>query len=198
MCIRDSYNSPITNLQTRPLNHYVLLKYLREERGISEAIAKQYLKLVFYDNKNRKGLFGIGWQNDSKAWEIRSAGQNDFKAVTGAKNITPIPNHLSPSNYYLFEGMLDYLSALMLKKSSILNGQVVILNSTSMVKKVIKLLQGPSIENLYTFFDNDKGGNEALEKLKQFIDPKIIRSQTFYQGFNDVNEYWVHTLKNKR
>ncbi len=136
----ESSNSSLTNIQIRPLNHFVLLKYLRQERGISESIAKKYLRLIFYDNKNRKNLFGIGWKNDSDAWEIRSGGKQDFKAVTGSKDITTIPSTTNFENIYLFEGMLDFLSALMLKKSDTLNGKIIILNSTSMIKKGSLLL----------------------------------------------------------
>ena len=190
--------SPISNLQIRPLNHFVLLKYLRAERGIGETIAKKHLYLLFYDNKNKRGLFGLGWQNDSGAWEIRSAGQSDFKAVTGPKDITTIPTSLQSKKYYIFEGMLDYLSALILKKSNTLNGKVFILNSTSMIKKVIGILKKESPEVIYTFFDNDKSGRKAIEKLQASINPKLIQAQTFYQDFNDVNEYLVQTLKSKQ
>ena len=81
--IFDKKNLSITNIRVKPLNHYVLLKYLREERGIDEQLSKKYLKLVWYDNKHRKNLFAIGWKNDTGGFELRSAGENDFKAVIG-------------------------------------------------------------------------------------------------------------------
>lgn len=188
-------NSSLSNIQIRPLNHFVLLKYLRQNRGISEAIAKKYLKLIFYDNQKRSGLFGVGWENDSGFWEIRSAGKQDFKAVTGTKDLTTI---LSTTNQgqkiFLFEGMLDFLSALMLKKSETLDGKVIILNSTSMIKKAILVLENQNFETIYTFLDNDKGGREALNKLAEVVPKHKIQAQTFYQDFNDVNEYWVAKL----
>lgn len=188
-------NPSITNIQVRPLNHFVLLKYLRETRGISDGIAQKYLKLVWYDNKDRKGLFAIGWKNDSGDWELRGAGKTDFKAVTGTKDTTTIPARYPSEKLYLFEGMLDFLSALMIKRTSYLEGTTVILNSTSMIKKAIGYIKENKPESIYTFFDNDSGGEEALRTLKEeVIDLKIL-NQTFYENFKDVNDYWVARLK---
>lgn len=188
-------NATISNIKIRPLNHFVLLKYLRQERGISEQIAKKYLRLIFYDNQNRKGLFGLGWQNDSGAWEIRSAGKKDFKAVTGPKDITTISSTKNSGKIYLFEGMLDFLSALMLKKSETLNGKIIILNSTSMMKKVISMLKNENFGTIYTFLDNDKAGQEAFNQLQKEILKERLQPQTFYQDFKDVNEYLVAKRK---
>ena len=188
----DKPNSSITNIRVKPLNHFVLLKYLREERGIDEQIAKKYLRLVWYDNKNRKDLFAIGWQNDSGSFELRSAGKHDFKAITGKKDISTIINNSDTKTAYVFEGMLDFLSALMMKNQLYLEGTVYILNTTSLVKRLIPELEKNEFELVHTFFDNDNAGKEAESKLLElYSNSSIIRSQTFYNDFLDVNEYWV-------
>jgi hypothetical protein len=194
--ISDATESAIKNVRIQPLNHFVLLKYLREERGISEQIAKRYLKLVWYDNKNRTDLFSIGWKNDSGNFELRSAGKNDFKAVTGKKDISTIVNNTKIKTAFVFESMLDFLSALMMKKQSYLEGTVYILNSTSLVKKLIPLLVQNNFELIHVFFDNDDAGENAKAMLLAFCpNPSVLKIQTFYAEFNDVNEYWVSLLK---
>ena len=192
----DKTNSSITNLRIKPLNHFVLLKYLREERGIDGQIAKRYLRLVWYDNKNRKDLFAIGWENNSGSFELRSAGKSDFKAITGRKDISTIINKAAVKTAYVFESMLDFLSALMIKKQMYLEGTVYILNSTSLVKRLIPLLEKNNFELIHTFFDNDRAGETAKTTLLEFCpNPSVINIQTFYEGFDDLNEYWVNRLK---
>ena len=192
----DKPNSSITNIRVKPLNHFVLLKYLREERGIDEQISKKYLRLVWYDNKNRKDLFAIGWQNDSGSFELRSAGKNDFKAITGKKDISTIIHKGTVKTAYIFESMLDFLSALMIKRQRYLEGTVYVLNSTSLVKRLIPLLEKNNFELIHTFFDNDRAGEDAKTTLLEFCpNPSAINIQTFFEGFDDVNEYWVNKLK---
>lgn len=188
----DRPNTSITNVRSFPLNHFVLLKYLREKRGISDVIAQQYLRLIRYDNKGRKDLFGMGWKNESGAWELRSAGNNDFKAVTGRKNMTIIPALTDAKpQCFLFESMLDFLSVLMLKNKPFLDGEVIILNSTSLIKKIVKHLETKRFETVFTFFDNDRAGEKAFAKFQTTFEHSDIRPQTFYHPFNDVNDYWV-------
>jgi hypothetical protein len=92
--------------------------------------------------------------------------------------------------------MLDFLSALMMKKQSYLEGTVYILNSTSLVKKLIPLLVQNNFELIHVFFDNDDAGENAKAMLLAFCpNPSVLKIQTFYAEFNDVNEYWVSLLK---
>lgn len=192
----DKANSSISNIRVQPLNHYVLLKYLKEVRGIDANVAKQYLRLVWYDNKQRKNLFAIGWENDSGSFELRSAGKHDFKAITGKKDISTIVHNTEVKTAYIFEGMLDFLSALMMKKQRYLKGTVYILNTTSLVKRLIPQLEKNNFELVHTFFDNDKAGREAEETLLELAPNRsIFRSQTFFKDFKDVNDYWVDFLK---
>lgn len=185
----DTSKSTITNVRPKPLHHFVLLKYLREQRGIREAIAKRYLKLVLYDNKGRKDLFAIGWKNDSEAWELRSAGSKDFKSVTGKKDVTTLDRVGEANRCFVFESMLDFLSVLELKNTLTLEGQVIILNSTNLVKRIIPFLEFHSFTTIYTFFDNDKAGKKALTGLKSAFKHPDIQPQTFYYGYSDVNDY---------
>ncbi len=183
--------SSIKNVVVRPLNHYVLLQYLKG-RGISEAIAKKYLKLIWYENNGRKNLFSFGWQNESGAWELRSnqSGERSFKAVTGKKDLTIFRNGVG-EQLFVFEGMLDYLSALEIKGTTTLDGDVVILNSTTLVSRLLPFLKQGQYKTVYTFFDNDRAGAEALARLVQGSGHLDIRQQAFYAGFKDLNEYWV-------
>ncbi|MGB1216546.1 MAG: toprim domain-containing protein [Saprospiraceae bacterium] len=186
-----SENKNIHNIRIQPLNHFVILQYLENERKINKSIAKKYMKLVWYDNQLRGGLFAMGWKNDSGAWELRSAGEKSFKTVTGTKDITTISGK-GRGDFFVFESMLDYLSLLMMKQIESLDGDVFILNSTSLVKRLIPILENQKIESIHTFFDNDDGGRKALKKLQDsYSQPFKIHQADFYDDYEDVNDFWV-------
>ena len=94
----------------------------------------------------------------------------------------------------MFEGILDFLSVLEIKKVAELDGDVIILNSTSLKSRLLDFLSQRNYETIFTFFDHDKAGVEALDYIKLKSAHPDIRQQTFYEGFIDVNEY----LQSKR
>lgn len=186
-----SENKSISNIKIQPLNHFVILKYLEEERKIDRLLAKKYLKLVWYDNKHRSGLFAMGWKNDSDSWELRSASRNSFKTVTGIKDITTVKGRAG-DEVFVFESMLDYLSFLMIQKREELDGTVYILNSTSLVKRIIPMIENKGIVKIHTFFDNDDGGEKAFANFSEGISKTSkIHKESFYDEYVDVNEFWV-------
>lgn len=180
--------------EPRPLQHFVLLKYLREVRKIPDHLAQKYLKLIYYTHKNanpNQKYFAFGWKNQSGAYEIRGAGKQAFKSVTGKKGITLIPPHSENKDIYIFEGMLDYLSALVIKKTSNLNGLVIILNSTALVKHLVSILENREIDIVHLFMDNDTAGRDATAQIKALLPNTNIKVHTFYKGHKDVNDYLV-------
>ena len=88
----------------------------------------------------------------------------------------------------VFEGFIDYLSALAL---DIINGtDAIILNSVSNVNKAIPVLKDYSIINCY--LDHDNAGETALAELTAIYGSTVIDRSTLYSGFNDLNEYLTH------
>ena len=63
----------------------------------------------------------------------------------------------------------------------------------------VVLLEKNDFELIHTFFDNDRAGENAKTTLLEFCpNPSAINIQTFFEGFDDVNEYWVkNELKKK-
>ncbi len=178
----------------KPLNHFILLKYLREERKIPNEISQKYLSLIYYQHSNstnKKHYFGFGWLNESNAYEIRGAGRNPFKTVSGKKDLTIFRSKPKSGNIYIFEGMLDYLSALVLKNSETLNGTSLILNGASMISRVEASLKDVEIERINVFTDNDQAGQQAYLTLQKMYENTNIVKQNFYKGYKDVNEYLI-------
>jgi 5S rRNA maturation endonuclease (ribonuclease M5) len=91
--------------------------------------------------------------------------------------------------------MLDFLSALVMKRAMTLDGIVIVLNGSSMVKRVIPVLEGKDINTIHVFTDNDAAGEQAHQKIRELYPSEKILKHTFYDSFKDVNEYVVNKFK---
>lgn len=164
-----------------PLQHAALIGYLRE-RGINPLIAAAYCRQVRYEI-NGKSYFAIGFRNDAGGWELRS---EHFKGGSTPKHITTIDNHADTC--IAFEGFMDFLSYLMLKKAEQLRIDAVVLNSVVNVGKAIPFLQRHRA--VHTFFDNDEAGRRATAQVQQLtLAVEVVDQASFYRDHNDLNEY---------
>lgn len=164
-----------------PLQHVALIGYLRE-RGISPAIAAAYCRQVRYAVGGRE-FFAIGFQNDAGGWELRS---EHFKGGSSPKHITTLDNHADTC--IAFEGFMDFLSYLTLKKAACLRIDAVVLNSVVNIGKAIPFLQ--QHRAVHTFFDNDEAGRRATAQVQQLAPAvEVVDQSMFYRDHNDLNDY---------
>ena len=208
-CIADSY--PVPSVQTVasslaprhsapsmeqlvvvPLEHRALVAYL-QERGIPAHIAKVKCKEAHY-SVNGRFYFAVAFENISGGWELRN---RYFKGCRGRKDISYLPwARDGPSTECaVFEGFIDYLSALTL---DIISGaDAIILNSVVNVNKAVPFLIGYKTINSY--LDNDTAGQTALSELAAIYSLTVIDRSTIYSEFNDLNDYLVNQsfIKNK-
>jgi len=85
----------------------------------------------------------------------------------------------------MFEGFIDYLSALTL---GIISGaDAIILNSVVNVNKAVPYLKDYKTINCY--LDNDTAGRTALTELTAVYGSFVIDRSILYSEFNDLNEY---------
>ena len=198
-CIADSYPVPsvptvassfaprhsapsMERFEVVPLEHRALVAYL-QERGIPAHIATVNCKEAHY-SVNGKPYFAVAFENVSGGWELRN---RYFKGCRGRKNISYLPwARDGPStDCAVFEGFIDYLSALTL---DIISGaDAIILNSVVNVNKAMPFLRGHAIINCY--LDNDTAGQTALSELTAIYGSTVIDRSTLYSEFNDLNEY---------
>lgn len=184
---RESVSTGVTILKVLPLINRALLEYLIERR-IDLDIAKKNCKEVYYSVGDKR-YFAIGFQNESKGYELRN---KYFKGCT-SKDITIYqPESLNQGGKkntkacLVFEGFMDYLSYLTLKKTDKPIVDTIILNSVSNVHKAIGFIK--SHPKVYTCLDNDETGKNATEFLS-----KTCRIHTDYSvkyaNSKDLNEY---------
>ena len=180
--------NPIQIKNTNSLKDERLIQYITEERKIPLGLAKHYLEQVWYQMEDKYYL-AIGWKTKG-GYELRSGKGFTFKGCSGKKAITLIPSN--KDRLYIFESMFDYLSYIVLhsrvikKRIVFLDGEVIILNSTSMVKRIIPYLKQRQFSEILTFFDKDRAGEKGLGLLQEQFK---VDQQIFYSSFKDVNEF---------
>ncbi|QXP64359.1 toprim domain-containing protein [Polaribacter sp. HaHaR_3_91] len=165
------------------LTNQNLLDYL-SSRKINLQFAKQFCFQVHYSFSNGKENYGIGFMNNVGGLEIRN---EFFKGCLGKKEITTINNNSNVVS--IFESWSDLLSYFSIK-NEIPKENFIILNSTSLVKKTMGLLNKYSVIKL--FMDNDEAGNKATDFLIENANGKIIDSRIQYKNYNDLNHYLVN------
>lgn len=170
-----------------PLEHRALVAYL-QQRGIPAHIAKASCKEAHY-TVNGKNYFAVVFGNVSGGWELRN---KYFKGCRVRKDISYLPwSRDGPSTVCaVFEGFIDYLSALTL--GIITGNDVVVLNSVVNVNKAAPYINGYSVINCY--LDNDNAGKTALTELTAMYGSTIIDRSSLYSGFNDLNEHLVNQI----
>jgi len=195
---RQSPRAPVRPKPEEQLPNYRILKigtvgtnraissYL-EGRGIlSEAIRSRAVKEIYYelehDSGERRRYFGAGWFNDSDGVDIRS----DYaKICLFKKDILTLPGRVG-DRVNVFEGMMNFLSALKERTVS-LKDHNVILNSLALSGRLIQRLDGVDPNDLRLFLDHGKAGDEHTAKLKEAF-PGALDRRHYFEGFGDYNE----------
>ena len=167
-----------------PLRSHVLVAYL-QERGIPAQIAMANCKQIHYSCRGKR-YYAVAFANQSNGYEMRN---RYFKGCIAPKDISIRRVRDGPSTECaVFEGCIDYLSALTL--GIIKGADAVILNSVSNVNKAIPFLKVYAAINCY--LDNDNAGTTALAELTAIYGSTVIDRSTLYSGFNDLNEFLTH------
>ena len=176
-------------LEIVPLSSPALLSYL-QERGININLARLECKELHFIH-NGKPYFAIGFPNVAGGFEVRN---RFFKGCVAPKDISHIRQQGEAREKCLvFEGMMDYLSFLTLRKRNCSNlpdldrQDYVILNSTANVSKAIDVLHGYG--RIHCMLDNDEAGRKAYRELERKFAGRIRDFSDNYKGHKDLNDY---------
>lgn len=192
----DDTNKILHLRRIQQLSNPVLLNYLKS-RSIDPSIIKAHVKEAYiYNVKKKKEYFGLAFANDKGGYEFRN---KYIKSTIGKKAITCIKGKRETSTVHLFEGFMDFLTLLTLKRIMQPLDDIIILNSLSFLPQAQDCLIENGYQNIFVWFDNDNAGLKARTKLIQWSEnyPHLsLREMTeIYAPFNDVNEWYDHTLK---
>ncbi|MCA8830550.1 toprim domain-containing protein [Hymenobacter pini] len=187
------------DVRTEPLSWNVLTNYLAS-RGINWNLVLQsnrnqaHLQQIFYQvagKPRQKPYFGVAWKTEG-GWEVRS---QNFQGTIGNKGVTWIPGKNS-SSLVVFEGFIDYLSALTYWKQTSLDSTVLVLNSVNLLGTVLGKLR--EFDQVHWMGDNDAAGERALHVLRQAMPPGRVKAHNeVYRGFKDFNDWLTNTPPSK-
>jgi hypothetical protein len=173
------------HLQVLPITHPALIKYL-EERCIDIETARTVCKELHFETRG-KHYFGIGFPNIAGGYEIRNP---FFKGGITPKDISLFHNEESKQSCFVFEGFMDFLSFMTLRRKEndgLKRQDYLVLNSVSNVHKALESLS--HYENVQCFLDNDEAGRNAYLQLSKELGKSVTDASTLYNGFKDLNEY---------
>ncbi|MDB5268034.1 MAG: primase [Hymenobacter sp.] len=186
-----------TDVRTEPLTYNVLINYLTG-RGIDWGLVQRssrtqaHLQQVLYQIQGKERLkpyFGLSWKTEA-GLEVRNA---RFQGCIGEKGLTWLPG--PEPGVVVFEGFMDYLSALTFWRKASFGSTVLILNSVNLLGLALpKLLE---YDQVHSCLDNDAAGLRALHVLRQAMPGKVKAHNEIYRGFKDFNDFLTKTPPTK-
>jgi len=184
-----------TDVRTEHLAMPRLIEYLMS-RGINWGLVQRsnrtlaHLQQIVYHiagKPRQQPYFGLGWKT-SAGWEVRSKG---FQGTIGGKGLTWLLGQ-KRDEVVVFEGFMDYLSALTYYKQTYFEQTVLILNSVGMLAEALPTLLEAKL--VHWFGDNDLAGERALHLLRQALTPARVKAHNeLYRGYKDVNDFLTKT-----
>ncbi|KAA6318264.1 hypothetical protein EZS27_031708, partial [termite gut metagenome] len=144
-------------------------------------LANLYCKEIHY-RINDRNYFGVGFRNDRGGYELSNP--SGFKGCISPKEITTVRNNWDTC--LVFEGFWDFLSYLTLQDMKQIKHDAVIFNSIANVSKAMGFIK--MHKDIYTYLDNDEGGQRATRLIKE-ICPSINDRSAQYAGYKDLNDY---------
>ncbi|MBS9768388.1 MAG: toprim domain-containing protein [Flavobacteriaceae bacterium] len=176
-------NNAITNLKVEKLQHPALLELL-QKRKIPKTLAENYCKEIHYD-LNGKYYFAIGFENNKGGFATLNP---YFKGCIAPNDISSFEsNNISA---LVFEGVMDFLSYLTLKKRPYTKTppqDYHILNSVHNVEKLLPKLK--KYHKIYCFLDNDTSGKIALKKMTAQLGNRVFDPSNHYKNHKDLNDF---------
>jgi hypothetical protein len=177
---QEKYQPQIEIKRIQPVQNRALIQYL-ENRKIPLDIAIHYIDEVYYSLKNKQ-YFALAFKNDKGGYELRN---KYFKGGSSPKYITTIPGRSDTVN--VFEGFLNFLSALSFFGIKEMENKTIILNTTVNLPYAEQIIKTASKIN--SFLDNDKAGMTALNTIRELNSNVINQSTKIYPGYNDFNDF---------
>ena len=179
--------NPIEIIQEKEIEHRALQNYL-SSRSISIKTARKLCKEIHYRIGGRT-YFAIGLPNRSGGWELRN---RYWKGSTSPKDVSMIKN--DSKNLAITEGMFDMLTLMDLIPGIGNSLDLLVLNTTAFVKRMITEVE--DYKEVMLFLDRDKTGLGMTELLLEKC-PNSRDMSFLYRGFKDINEWKVKSAKDE-
>ena len=185
----NATESNLTIKHIQPLQNRALLQYL-ESRKIPANIAAKYTNEAYYtitkpNTGEVKKYFAIAFKNDLSGYELRN---KYFKGSASPKTITTIPGN--PERIHIFEGFIDFLSALVHYQQPEPQATTIVLNSLSHLRHLYEIL--PTFNQVNLFLDNDQAGRKAANEIQSRFQEAVNKSEILFPHYKDYNEFLIN------
>ena len=186
------------NIDTvQPIKNTALISYL-QQRKINVDLAKLYVKEAYYRIKrmpNSRSYFALAFENDLGGYELRN---KYFKGCAGQKSTKLLMKKEKgfESAVTVFEGFMDFLSALTHYDTLKPKTDIIILNSIAMQQEAIEIIKSRGYSKVFHYLDHDEAGDKLRKTLEESFKNSVDRvdRSKVYQGFKDFNEFLVAQL----
>lgn len=185
--------SALEFISAQKITHSRILSYLTQERAISEIFVHQYLKEIRYKNKKtNKKYFAFGMQNRVGGWEIRSASDEyPFKSALNGRDLNYFSSDAVKNTISIYEGMIDFLSALTLNPKTLNTEDAIVLHSLSSFNQACHVIDVNDYRELKTYLDNDASGERYTQLFRDKYGERVFSMNASYKGCKDLNFYLV-------
>lgn len=185
--------SQIEFVDAHPISHPAIFDYLEQDRLIPSSIFNRYLVEVKYRNiKKGREYFAFGMKNEAGGYEIRSASDtNVFKSSLNSSDVSLIETGSQNSSVYIFEGMIDFLSLLVLYGLEDLSGDAIVMHSLSSFQRTKDILEERDYALINSFLDNDRSGLKTTEDFVACFSSRFKPQNDMYANHKDLNEALV-------
>lgn len=185
-------SSLFRNLQIKELESEPLLFYLHK-RGIDLEYARQECREVHYTCRG-KSYYAIAFPNEAGGYEIRNP---YYKGCIAPKTVSWMSEGQTDS-VCLFEGFIDFLSYLTLRKQrrlpvSCLCADLLVLNSVNNLPKALQRLK--KYKRFYCYLDNDDAGRRVVEMLRELKGDAVQNMMEAYPLYKDLNDILIGKMK---
>lgn len=172
-----------------PITHPALLQYL-EARGIDLRVGRKYLSQISFKTPDGPAsYFSLGYPAGT-GFEARNA---KFKGFIGTGKDISVHDRPDARLLQVFEGFMDFLTYLTLKKAEEAEGTVIVLNSTNLWRRALPYIDDPRFQEVRLYLDNDDAGNAATKAFIEHAGPqRLADMREHYADADDLNAWYLN------
>ena len=174
-------------ISVKPLISKNLIRYL-ERRGIDVTVAQNFCQEVEYSFGD-KSFHAIGFKNDEGGYEIRDL---FYKYCSAPKSVSTFMN--GSNSVAIFEGFMDYLSYLSIRKLNNVNTDFLVLNGAGLFESARPFLE--THDKVHLYLDTDATGKKLTDHALK-LSKKYEDKSSLYEPYKDLNEWLMLTKASK-
>lgn len=186
---KESADPVFDDVRVEALANKALKGYLYG-RGIDFWVARSYVKEMHYTHDGRP-FFALAFPNDLGDYELRNP---YYQGVYGRKAITTLhPEKMQEGGaVVVFEGFMDFLSALAWYGMKEPRSTVIVLNSVEMKHEAVRTIRELKAGAVEAYPDHDEAGRKLITYLQENLpgvyieDKSSLYADLDYKDFNDL------------